>query len=183
MLTAYASSAETMILWRALMGVAGATLMPATLALIRNIFPDPRERSLAIGIWGAMTAAGAAVGPLVGGFLLEHFWWGSVFLINLPVMAVLVLVGIKLLPESKNPAPGPWDLPSVGLSMIGIDRRRLRGQGGGGLRLPLGHRGRRRVGLAALTAFVGASCACPTRCWTCGCSGTGVSPAPSWPTC
>ncbi|GAA2592924.1 MFS transporter [Streptomyces axinellae] len=119
-LTAYASSAETMILWRALMGVAGATLMPSTLALIRNIFPDPRERSLAVGIWGAMTAAGTAVGPLVGGFLLEHYWWGSVFLINLPVMALLVLVGIKLLPESKNPAPGPWDLPSVGLSMVGI---------------------------------------------------------------
>ncbi|MGI5351179.1 MFS transporter [Streptomyces sp. CA-250714] len=119
-LTAYAHSAEAMIVWRALMGVAGATLMPATLALIRNIFPDPRERSLAVGIWGAMTAAGTAVGPVVGGFLLEHYWWGSVFLINLPVMAVLVLVGSKLLPESKNPAPGPWDLPSVGLSMVGI---------------------------------------------------------------
>ncbi|MDJ1132297.1 MFS transporter [Streptomyces iconiensis] len=119
-LTAYASSAETMILWRALMGVAGATLMPSTLALIRNLFPDRRERSLAVGIWGAMASAGTAVGPVIGGFLLEHFWWGSVFLINLPVMAVLVLVGIKLLPESKNPAPGPWDLPSVGLSMAGI---------------------------------------------------------------
>ncbi|NSC20650.1 MFS transporter [Streptomyces albus subsp. chlorinus] len=119
-LTAYAHSSEAMILWRALMGVAGATLMPSTLALIRNIFPDPRERSLAVGIWGAMTAAGTAVGPVVGGFLLEHYWWGSVFLINLPVMAVLVLVGVKLLPESKNPAPGPWDLPSVGLSMVGI---------------------------------------------------------------
>ena len=119
-LTAYAGSAETMILWRALMGVAGATLMPSTLALIRNLFPDPRERSLAVGVWGAMASAGAAVGPVVGGFLLEHFWWGSVFLINLPVMAVLVIVGSKLLPESKNPAPGPWDLPSVGLSMVGI---------------------------------------------------------------
>ncbi|WP_431982046.1 MFS transporter [Streptomyces qinglanensis] len=119
-LTAYAHSPEAMILWRALMGVAGATLMPATLALIRNIFPDPRERSLAVGIWGAMTAAGTAVGPVVGGFLLEHYWWGSVFLINLPVMALLVLVGAKLLPESRNPAPGPWDLPSVGLSMVGL---------------------------------------------------------------
>ncbi|MEU3192767.1 MFS transporter [Streptomyces sp. NPDC006992] len=119
-LTAYAHSPEAMILWRALMGVAGATLMPATLALIRNIFPDPRERSLAVGIWGAMTAAGTAVGPVVGGFLLEHYWWGSVFLINLPVMVVLVLVGAKLLPESRNPAPGPWDLPSVGLSMVGL---------------------------------------------------------------
>ncbi len=119
-LNAYATSPEMMILARALLGVAGATLMPSTLALIRNIFHDPRERSLAIGIWGAMASAGAAVGPVVGGFLLEHFWWGSVFLINLPVMAVLVFVGIKLLPESKNPAPGPWDLASVVLSLVGM---------------------------------------------------------------
>ncbi|WP_370418513.1 MFS transporter [Streptomyces sp. QH1-20] len=119
-LNAYATSPEMMIVARALLGVAGATLMPSTLALIRNIFHDPKERSFAIGIWGAMASAGAAVGPVVGGFLLEHFWWGSVFLINLPVMAVLVLVGIKLLPESRDPSPGPWDLPSVALSMIGI---------------------------------------------------------------
>ncbi|MER5849983.1 MFS transporter [Streptomyces sp. NPDC002012] len=119
-LNAYASTPEMMILARALLGVAGATLMPSTLALIRNLFHDPRERSLAIGIWGAMASAGAAVGPVVGGFLLEHFWWGSVFLINLPVMAVLVVVGIKMIPESKNPAPGPWDLVSVALSFIGM---------------------------------------------------------------
>ncbi|MDF6022183.1 MFS transporter [Streptomyces sp. JH34] len=119
-LNAYASSPEMMIVARALLGVAGATLMPSTLALIRNLFHDPRERSLAVGIWGAMAAAGAAVGPVVGGLLLEHFWWGSVFLINLPVMAVLVAVGIKMIPESKNPAPGPWDLPSVGLSLVGM---------------------------------------------------------------
>ncbi|MFF3122025.1 MFS transporter [Streptomyces sp. NPDC057908] len=119
-LNAYASTPEMMIMARALLGVAGATLMPSTLALIRNLFHDPRERSLAIGIWGAMASAGAAVGPVVGGFLLEHFWWGSVFLINLPVMAVLVVVGIKMIPESKNPAPGPWDLVSVALSFIGM---------------------------------------------------------------
>ncbi|MFF2962772.1 MFS transporter [Streptomyces sp. NPDC057963] len=119
-LNAYASTPEMMILARALLGVAGATLMPSTLALIRNLFHDPRERSLAIGIWGAMASAGAAVGPVVGGFLLEHFWWGSVFLINLPVMAVLVVVGAKMIPESKNPAPGPWDLLSVALSFIGM---------------------------------------------------------------
>ncbi|MEU4131645.1 MFS transporter, partial [Streptomyces wuyuanensis] len=119
-LNAYATTPEMMILARALLGVAGATLMPSTLALIRNIFHDPRERSIAIGIWGAMASAGAAVGPVVGGFLLEHFWWGSVFLINLPVMAVLVLVGIRLLPESKNPVAGPWDLTSVALSLIGM---------------------------------------------------------------
>ncbi|MGW8063359.1 MFS transporter [Streptomyces ziwulingensis] len=119
-LNAYASTPELMIVARALLGVAGATLMPATLALIRNLFHDPRERSLAVGIWGAAASAGAAVGPVVGGFLLEHFWWGSVFLINLPVMAVLVVVGVRLLPESRNPAPGPWDLLSVVLSLVGM---------------------------------------------------------------
>ncbi|MFF8846024.1 MFS transporter [Streptomyces sp. NPDC015127] len=119
-LNAYATSPEMMIAARALLGVAGATLMPSTLALIRNIFHDPKERSLAIGIWGAMASAGAAVGPVVGGFLLEHFWWGSVFLINLPVMAVLVLVGVKLLPESRNAVAGPWDLASVVLSLVGM---------------------------------------------------------------
>ncbi|MFE2331846.1 MFS transporter [Streptomyces coelicoflavus] len=119
-LNAYAHTSEVLILARALLGVAGATLMPATLALIRNLFHDPRERSLAVGIWGAAASAGAAVGPVVGGFLLEHFWWGSVFLINLPVMAVLVVVGVKLLPESRNPNPGPWDLLSVALSLVGM---------------------------------------------------------------
>ncbi|CAL9571786.1 Multidrug efflux pump LfrA [Streptomyces sp. enrichment culture] len=119
-LNAYAATPELMILARALLGVAGATLMPATLALIRNLFHDSRERSLAVGIWGATASAGTAVGPIAGGFLLEHFWWGSVFLVNLPVMAVLVLVGTKLLPESRNPDPGPWDLLSVVLSLAGM---------------------------------------------------------------
>ncbi|MET7381854.1 MFS transporter [Streptomyces sp. NPDC005526] len=119
-LNAYATTPELMIAARALLGVAGATLMPATLALIRNIFPDPRERSLAVGIWGATASAGTAVGPVAGGFLLEHLWWGSVFLINLPVMAVLVLVGVRTLPESRNPRPGPWDPLSVALSLAGV---------------------------------------------------------------
>ncbi|MFI6523063.1 MFS transporter [Spirillospora sp. NPDC050679] len=119
-LNAYAWTPEMMIAARALLGVAGATLMPATLALIRNLFDDPRERSIAIGLWGATASAGMAVGPILGGVLLEHFWWGSVFLINLPLMAVLVPVGIRLLPESRNPAPGPWDLASVALSMVGM---------------------------------------------------------------
>ncbi|MET9531835.1 MULTISPECIES: MFS transporter [unclassified Streptomyces] len=119
-LNAYANSPEMMIAARALLGVAGATLMPSTLALIRNIFHDPKERSLAVGIWGAAASAGTAVGPVVGGFLLENFWWGSVFLINLPVMLVLVVVGVKVLPESRDPHPGPWDLVSVGLSLVGV---------------------------------------------------------------
>ncbi|TDC64412.1 MFS transporter [Streptomyces hainanensis] len=151
---AYASTPELMILARALLGVAGATLMPATLALIRNLFHDPRERSVAIGIWGAAASAGMAIGPIVGGFLLEHFWWGSVFLINVPVMAVLVVLGIRLLPESRNPNPGPWDLVSVVLSLVGlvgvvyaIKETAAHGFGWGPLAAGL-------VGAAALAVFV-----------------------------
>lgn len=118
--TAYAPSAELLIGGRALLGVAGATLTPATLALIRGIFSNPRERSVAVGIWASAFSAGAALGPVVGGVLLEHFWWGSVFLINVPVMVVLLIGGLVLLPEHRDPAPGPWDLPSVALSMVGI---------------------------------------------------------------
>ncbi|WP_329320172.1 MFS transporter [Streptomyces sp. NBC_01262] len=120
LLAAYATSPGMLIAARALMGVAGATLMPSTLALIRNLFTDPRERSFAIGVWGAVSTAGAALGPVVGGILLEHFWWGSVFLINLPVMAVLIVVGARLLPESRDPARGPWDPASVLLSLAGM---------------------------------------------------------------
>lgn len=117
---AYAPTAELLIGARALLAVAGATLAPATLALIRAIFPDSRERSMAVGIWAAVFSAGTALGPVLGGVLLEHFWWGSVFLINIPVIGVLVFGGTVLLPEMRNPAPGPWDLPSVGLSLVGI---------------------------------------------------------------
>ncbi|TRW77851.1 MFS transporter [Mycolicibacterium sp. 018/SC-01/001] len=118
--TAYSTSAPMLIGTRALLGVAGATLAPATLALIRGIFAEQRERSIAVGIWAAAFSAGAALGPVVGGVLLEHFWWGSVFLINVPVMVVLVTGGVLLLPEHRDPQPGPWDLPSVGLSMVGM---------------------------------------------------------------
>ena len=119
-ITAYSSSPEMLIATRALLGVAGATLTPATLALVRGLFPNPRERSVAVGIWASAFSAGAAFGPVLGGILLEHFWWGSVFLINVPVMVVLLVGGLILLPEHRNPKPGPWDLPSVGLSLIGM---------------------------------------------------------------
>ena len=119
-ITAYSSTPETLIATRALLGMAGATLTPATLALIRGLFPDQRERSIAVGVWASAFSAGAALGPVVGGVLLEHFWWGSVFLINIPVMLVLLVGGFILLPEHRNPEPGPWDLPSVALSMLGM---------------------------------------------------------------
>ncbi|MFJ1793268.1 MFS transporter [Kitasatospora griseola] len=120
LLAAYAPGPGWLILARALLGVAGATIMPSTLSLIRALFPDARERATAIGIWGAGATAGAALGPLVGGLLLEHFWWGSVFLLNLPVMVLLLVFGAWLLPESRDPRPGHWDMPSVLLSMAGV---------------------------------------------------------------
>lgn len=119
-LTAYAPSPELLIAARALLGVAGATIMPSTLSIIRNIFTDPAERTAAVGIWSGMSAAGFAVGPVVGGLLLDHFWWGSVFLINLPIMAVVVIAGAAVLPESRGEAAARIDLPSVALSMIGV---------------------------------------------------------------
>lgn len=117
---AFAPNAQALILGRGAMGVAGAMLMPSTLALIRNTFTDPKERTFAIGIWSAMAAAGEAVGPLVAGVLLEHFWWGSVFLANVPVCLAVIVIGAFALRESKNPKPGPLDLFSVLLSMVGL---------------------------------------------------------------
>ncbi|MBT2235213.1 MFS transporter [Nonomuraea sp. NEAU-A123] len=119
-LTAYAPSPELLIAARALLGVAAATIMPSTLSIIRNVFTDPGERTAAIGIWSGMSAVGFAVGPVIGGLLLDHFWWGSVFLINVPIMALVLVAGHLVLPESRNPDAGRIDLPSVALSFIGI---------------------------------------------------------------
>ncbi|MEV4728317.1 MFS transporter, partial [Micromonospora humida] len=115
-----APSAPALIGARLLLGVAGATLMPSTLSLIRNIFTDSGERTRAIAIWSTAFGAGSAVGPLVGGFLLEHFWWGSVFLINVPVMVLVVVSGLLLLPESRDPRPGRFDVLSAVLSMAAV---------------------------------------------------------------
>ncbi len=116
-LAAWSTGPEMLIAARFLLGVTGATLMPSCLALIRNIFPDASERARAIAIWSAAMGGGAALGPVVGGLLLEHFWWGSVFIINLPIMAVLVVAGAVVLPESRDPDPGRFDLVSAALSM------------------------------------------------------------------
>jgi MFS transporter, DHA2 family, multidrug resistance protein len=117
---AFSPTAETLIASRALLGLAGATLMPSTLSLIRNIFADRRQRIVALAAWTSAFGVGAALGPLLGGWLLEHFWWGSVFLINLPVMAVLLALGAWLIPESRDPAPGRYDLLSAALSLAAV---------------------------------------------------------------
>ncbi|MFG2094388.1 MFS transporter [Streptomyces sp. NPDC048612] len=117
---AYAQSAETLIAARALLGVGGATLMPSTLALIRNLFHDARQRGRAVAIWSSAMMGGIAVGPVLSGALLEHFWWGSVFLINTPAMVLLLVCGPLLLPEFRNPAAGRFDLPGALLSLLAM---------------------------------------------------------------
>jgi MFS transporter, DHA2 family, multidrug resistance protein len=119
-LAAFAASAEMLIATRALLGLAGATLLPSTVALIRNMFVDPRQRVFAIGIWAAVFSAGTAIGPVIGGVLLEWFWWGSVFLLGLPLMAGLLVLGPALLPEFRDPNAARLDLPSAGLSLAGV---------------------------------------------------------------
>lgn len=119
-LAAFASSAAMLIATRALLGIAGATLAPSTLSLIRNMFHDPEQRTVAIGIWGTSFAAGGAVGPLVGGLLLQYFWWGSVFLLAVPVMVLLLALGPLLLPEFRDPKAGRLDLTSALLSLASV---------------------------------------------------------------
>lgn len=117
---AFAPSAEALILARALLGVAGATLMPSTLSLVSVLFRDPRQRAMAIGIWATMFAVGMAAGPIVGGVLVDLLWWGAAFLIAVPI-AVAVLIGApRLLPEQADPTAGRLDLISVGLSLATI---------------------------------------------------------------
>jgi len=120
LLAAYAPTAEALIAARALQGIAGATLMPSTLSLLRSLFLDESQRRVAIGVWVTTFSAGTVVGPLVAGVLLQHFWWGSVFLLNLPVMAALLVVGPRLLPEVRDPNPGRFDLPGAALSVVAL---------------------------------------------------------------
>src|SRR5690606_6957053 len=117
---AYAPTAESLIAARALLGVAGATLMPSTLGLIGNLFPDPRQRSLAIGVWVTAFIGGSAIGPVVGGLMLERFWWGSVLLLGVPVMALLLATGPLLLPEHRDEGAGRIDLASAVLALAAM---------------------------------------------------------------
>ena len=117
---AFAPDATWLIAARVLLGFFGAMLMPSTLSLLRSTFSDRRQRRLAIAIWATGFSAGSAIGPIVGGVLLEHFWWGSTFLIAVPVLLPLLILAPILVKESKDPAPGPFDLPSILLSMAAL---------------------------------------------------------------
>ncbi|WP_328874019.1 MFS transporter [Streptomyces sp. NBC_00287] len=117
---AYANSAEMLIVARAVLGIGGATLMPSTMAMLRTMFTDPGQRAKAIGLWSGVMTAGIALGSVMSGVLVEYFWWGSVFLVNLPAMALLLILGPLLLPESKNPSPDRFDWLSVPLSLAAV---------------------------------------------------------------
>jgi MFS transporter, DHA2 family, multidrug resistance protein len=120
LLAAFSATAETLIVSRALLGIAGATLAPSTLSLIFHMFQDPGERAKAIGFWIGAFSAGAAIGPVLGGLVLELFWWGSVFLLALPVMAALLLLGPRVLPEYRDPDAGRLDLVSAAMSVLAV---------------------------------------------------------------
>jgi DHA2 family multidrug resistance protein-like MFS transporter len=119
-LAAWSSTAESLIVSRALLGIAGATLAPSTLSLIFHMFQDPRQRSIAVGFWIASFSAGEAIGPPLGGIMLEHFWWGSVFLLALPVIAALLILGPRVLPEYRDPNAGRLDLVSAAMSVVAV---------------------------------------------------------------
>ena len=119
-LAAFSTSAEMLIVARALLGLSAATLAPSTLSLISNMFRDPKERTFAIGVWISSFSAGGAIGPLIGGLLLTWFWWGSVFLIAVPVMVLLLAVAPFLLPEFRDENAGRIDLVSAALSLLAV---------------------------------------------------------------
>ncbi|WP_436529537.1 MFS transporter [Actinoplanes sp. HUAS TT8] len=119
LVSAYASSPDQLIGARALMGLGAAAVMPSTLSIIANVF-EPKERGRAIGVWAGAVGLAVALGPILGGFLLEHFWWGSVFLINVPIVIVGIALVFTLVPESRDPKPGRIDVVGVLLSIVGL---------------------------------------------------------------
>ncbi len=119
-LAAASTTAPQLIGSRALMGVGAALLFPATLAILVNVFTDPKQRAAAIGIWTACTGLAVAIGPITGGFLLEHFSWGSIFIVNIPVCALAILLGLIFVPDSMDAAVGRMDFPGLVLSIAGV---------------------------------------------------------------
>jgi DHA2 family multidrug resistance protein-like MFS transporter len=120
LVAAFARSAEMLIVARALLGIAGATMAPSTLSLISDMFRDDREKTFAVSVWVASFSLGGAIGPAIGGLILAHFWWGAVFLAPIPVMGVLLIVGPALLPEHRNPNAGRLDVLSAALSLAAV---------------------------------------------------------------
>jgi DHA2 family multidrug resistance protein-like MFS transporter len=153
-LCAYAISPGELIFFRALMGISGAAVIPTTVSIISNVF-EPKERAKAIGIWAGAVGIALAIGPITGGLLLAHFWWGSVFLVNVPIVVLAAALMIRLVPDSRNPAPGRLDPVGVMLSVIGITvfvfgivRGGDLGWGSAQALVPLA------IGVAVLTGFV-----------------------------
>src|SRR3954453_7240255 len=120
LLSAMVHSSSQLVFTRAFMGVGAALIMPATLSLLTHVFTNPKERGRAIGVWAAVAGAGGSIGPLLGGLLLQHFWWGAVFLINLPVVVIALVAGRFLLPTSKDPDAPKLDLVGAALSIVGL---------------------------------------------------------------
>lgn len=120
LLVLFTESAEAVIAIRALLGLGGAMIMPTTLSLIRVVFTDPKERATALSIWAAVSGLGMAIGPLVGGLLLEFFSWHAAFLVNVPLMVAAIIAGFFILPESRAPNPGRWDALAALLSLAGM---------------------------------------------------------------
>ncbi len=119
-LAALAPTGEALVAARAVLGLFGSMLMPATLSLLRNMFPDATQRRAAVAVWATGFSAGGVLGPVVGGVLLQHFWWGAVFLLAVPVLLPLLVLAPVLVPESRNPAPGPVDVPSAALITVAM---------------------------------------------------------------
>jgi DHA2 family multidrug resistance protein-like MFS transporter len=155
---AFSVNASMLIGSRAALGIAGATLAPSTLALISNMFRDPKQRGLAIAVWTSCFIGGVALGPVLGGLLLDYFWWGSAFLLGVPVMVVLLVVGPKVLPEYRDPNAGRLDLTSVALYLLAVLPAIY------GLK-EIARNGWQPVPIAAIGAGVGFGVLCVKRQW------------------
>ena len=175
LLSAYSRSPDQLIFARAAMGLGGAAVMPQTLSIISNVF-EPAERPRAIGLWATAVGLGIAIGPVLGGLLLDHFWWGSVFLINVPVTVVGVIAVAILVPESRNHDAGGIDYVGVLLSIAGLVLAGLRDRPGRRRRLvaePAACSARSSAAWPSWPSSPGTRRASRTRSWTCGCSATG----------